>query len=115
MTLRLAALPLMLLAFAAPACGGDDEEARRTPKPPELTVPGRTLTDDTAPDTSTGTAPEPPQSPGTDTGGGTCGGATSPPDPSRPDSPQNDVPPQPGTPEDRFERFCNENPGACGD
>jgi hypothetical protein len=32
----------------------------------------------------------------------------------RPDSPGNDLPPAPGSPEEQFERFCEQNPGACG-
>jgi hypothetical protein len=35
-------------------------------------------------------------------------------DPSKPDSPQNDVPAQQGTPQGNFEQYCNQNPGACG-
>jgi hypothetical protein len=34
--------------------------------------------------------------------------------PSRgPDSAGNDIPPPPGSPAARFERFCRQNPGAC--
>ena len=35
-------------------------------------------------------------------------------DPNKPDSPTNDLPPEPDTPEARFEEFCKKNPGACG-
>ena len=30
------------------------------------------------------------------------------------DTPENDTPPPPGSPAERFEEFCEENPGACG-
>lgn len=33
---------------------------------------------------------------------------------SPPDSPANDVPPPTGSPQKQFERFCEQNPGACG-
>jgi len=36
------------------------------------------------------------------------------PDPSQPDSETNDLPPEPGSPQDTFEKFCRENPEACG-
>jgi hypothetical protein len=29
------------------------------------------------------------------------------------DSPSNDTPPEPGSPAERFEQFCAQNPGAC--
>ena len=30
------------------------------------------------------------------------------------DSPQDDAPPPGDSPAERFEEYCNENPGACG-
>ena len=30
------------------------------------------------------------------------------------DTPENDTPPPADSPAERFEEFCNENPGACG-
>jgi hypothetical protein len=97
-------------------CGGDDEpEARPPATQPDLTVP---QTDD-EPELDPGTetlappAPEPapapePVPPSTD--GGTPAPAPEPP----PDTPENDTPPPPDSPAERFEDFCNENPGACG-
>ena len=32
----------------------------------------------------------------------------------RPDTPDSDSPPPADTPAERFEEWCNENPGACG-
>lgn len=35
-------------------------------------------------------------------------------DPAKPDSETNDLSPEPGTPQDAFEKFCREHPDACG-
>jgi len=104
----IATLLVVLLALFTAGCGGDDEP-ETTPKRPELTVPE---TDTQTTETPTETSPPATQPP---PGGGEGGGTTAPP-PARtqPDSPGNDTPPEPGTPESRFERFCRENPGACG-
>ena len=100
-----AALALALVALAG--CGGDDEEPALTT--PTLTVPGEpteTTPTQTAPETSTE-----PEAPPADTSGGTT--VPSPGEPPA-DSPGSDQPPTPGSPEERFEDFCNANPGACG-
>jgi hypothetical protein len=81
---------------------------------PELTpLPGsadpgtrtreRTDTDETTTEDSGGT-PAPAEPPATGGSGGTTGPQ---------DSPQNDTPPPSGSPAERFEQFCQENPGAC--
>jgi hypothetical protein len=46
----------------------------------------------------------------------TDGGTPSPQPPTEttPDTPENDTPPPEDSPAERFEDFCNENPGACG-
>jgi hypothetical protein len=65
----------------------------------------RTTTQETTTDESGGTpAPDAPPA----TGGGDSGGT-----PAPDDSPQNDTPPPSGSPAERFEQFCQENPGAC--
>ena len=91
----------------APGCSGDDEKANETDTAPAITVP----TDDTTTPPPTETTPPQTQttpSPRTtpDSGGS--------PAPATPDSPENDTKPEPGSPAERFEEFCNENPGACG-
>jgi hypothetical protein len=95
--------------------GGGDTSSRRSV--PELApLPGssdlgsetrseRTDTDRTTTDDSGGSTA--PTTPPADTGGDS--GGTAPPA----DSEQNDTPPPSGSPAERFEQFCQENPGAC--
>jgi len=87
-------LALGALAFGATACGDDDESD--TTSVPEITIPEGEA------ETTTGEPTSDPDSGGTSF------------DPDKPDSPSNDVPPEPDTPEARFEEFCEKNPGACG-
>jgi outer membrane biosynthesis protein TonB len=56
--------------------------------------------------------PEPEPAPG-DGGGGSSGGV-GPGDPAQPDSPDNDVAPEAGSPAEQFEQFCSEHPESCG-
>jgi len=100
------ALACGVLALAT-GCGGDDEPASDTETTPRITVPDEETT--TAPPTETTpprtqTTPPPQTTPDS-------GGTTTPPPP---DSPENDQKPTPGTPEQRFEDFCDDNPGSCG-
>ena len=81
------------------ACGGDDDDDT-TSTIPDITIPEGEAEQ---------TTPAPTTTPAPETG---SGGTTL--DPSKPDSPTNDLPPEPNTPESRFEEFCKENPGACG-
>jgi len=66
----------------------------------ERTDTGKTTTGDS------GGTPAPTTPPA---GGGGSGGTPAPPQ----DSPQNDTPPPSGSPAEKFEQFCQENPGAC--
>ena len=34
--------------------------------------------------------------------------------PNQPDTRENDLPPEPGSPQEAFEKFCNQHPDACG-
>jgi len=102
-------LAISALAVGAAACGGDDDGGSEEAEVPEISVPAgkpQSVPDETTttPETTTTTTP--------DTGGGGGGGGNY--DPGKPDSPTNDIPPKPGTPEAKFEQFCEENPGACG-
>jgi hypothetical protein len=94
--------------------GSNDGSSDGRVTTPELTVPG-----DSAP-TETQTTPRDEQGATGDTGtGGAAPEQQAPDNPSggaqapRQDSPQNDTPPPKGSPAERFEQFCQENPGAC--
>jgi hypothetical protein len=91
------------------ACGGDEPGATDTTTAPELTVP-QTTTPDTETTTTPAPAPtetQPPADPGS-------GGTTAPPTTQQQDSPEHDSPAPKGSPAEKFEKFCDENPGACG-
>ncbi|MEX2252873.1 MAG: hypothetical protein WD649_01865 [Thermoleophilaceae bacterium] len=103
-------LPVLVAGVLAAGCGGDDEPASETvpttaPTDTESTT-GKTATDRTATDPDQGGG----QSGSEDSG---SSGGTRVPDRSRPDSPENDVPPPPGSPAERFEQECQVNPQAC--
>ena len=91
--------------MAATGCGGDDESpADPPPKAPELTIPE---TDEQPTPPSTDTTPTTETAPPPTT--------TTPEQPTTPtDTPENDTPPPADSPAERFEDFCNDNPGACG-
>jgi hypothetical protein len=108
---------LVIGVVVASSGDGDGNGRQSTGSVPELTpLPGssdlgsgtrseRTDTDRTTTEDSGGTAaPTAPPA-----GGGESGGTQAPPQ----DSPQNDTPPPSGSPAERFEQFCQENPGAC--
>jgi hypothetical protein len=98
----------LLLVAALAGCGGDDEPSARTTRElPNLAIPTTTAPAVTEPaeppsttvDPATETLPEE-------------GPATTPQTPA--DTPENDAPPPEDSPAERFEEYCNENPGACG-
>ena len=101
----------MALAVAMAGCGGDDEPSTSTARElPDLSLPttttsttpsavDRTATVTTPVDPATETLPEE-------------GPSTTPREPA--DTPENDAPPPEDSPAERFEQYCNENPGACG-
>lgn len=92
---------------ALAGCGGDDEPTATTRELPDLAIPSteaaplreQTNTQSTTVDPATETLPQegPPPS-----------------DTAPTDTPQSDTAPPSGTPAERFEEYCNENPGACG-
>ena len=111
LTARLGALlALVCLAVAVAGCGGDDESsADPPPTAPELTIP----------ETDRAGAPaehdRDDASRGDDTSGDGRRRTRLPRRPRTPeDTPQNDTPPPADSPAERFEEFCNDNPGACG-
>lgn len=112
-------LAALTAALTLAACGGDEEPAAESiPAPPKLTVPGEneapelpdtgTTGEDGATGTSTTTSTTPSAAPAPS--GGTQAPATGGP-PA--DTPENDQAPPQGSPAEKFEEFCSENPGAC--
>jgi hypothetical protein len=102
---RRLALALLLPALALGAAGCGDDDAEETT--PSVTVPAAT---ETAPATTaapttteSSTTTKPPKTGGTPSY-----------DPGKADTPENDVPPPPGSPQEAFERMCEQNPSACG-
>jgi hypothetical protein len=100
----------LTLALAAVAAGlgavgcGDDESGEETT--PSISIPAVTV-----PTGPTTTAPSSGVAPETTTGSGSGGDNY---DPAQPDTPENDVPPPPGSPQEAFEQMCEQNPAACG-
>jgi hypothetical protein len=103
-------------------CGSDDSSTQQVTTP-ELTVPSesRGTTGTTGSGTTDGGTTGDTGS-GTGTGTGTGGSPPAQQAPSAPsggaqaapqDTPQNDTPPAAGSPASRYERFCDQNPGAC--
>jgi hypothetical protein len=89
--------------IAVSGCGSDDSGEFSAPEVsiPTITSPLGTTT--TAPAFTT-TAPAPTST--TKKGDGF--------NPSQPDSETNDVPPPAGSPQEAFEKQCEQNPEACG-
>ena len=95
---RIAGLLAIVAAIAVSGCGSDSsgDESQPPVSIPTVTAPGLSTT-----------APTTDAEPGTTTGRGKF-------NPSEPDSETNDVPPAPGSPEEAFEKQCEQNPQACG-
>jgi hypothetical protein len=103
-TLGLASIAIGLLTSG---CGGDSSQ--ETPQPTAVSIPTITSPIPTAgttgPATTQSTTTE-----STTTVDKNRNGA----DPNQPDSPSNDVPPPAGSPQEAFEKHCQQNPEACG-
>ena len=104
------ALACVAMSFA-PGCGGDDDEAPGGSPTPIPTLPESSPEPDVTTDQDALTEEQPAPAPAPEEDQGS-GGAEAP--PPVPDSPENDIPPPEGSPAERFEQFCAEKPGACG-
>jgi hypothetical protein len=98
------------------ASSGGDGAANDPVTTEELTPPsgsaGSNTTRNRDRSGSTGeTGPSGNEQPAPDSGQPQSGGNAAPQAPE--DSQQNDVPPPQGSPAERFEKFCSQNPGAC--
>jgi len=113
-----AVLTGLIVGVALVSCGGGDSSTTDT-SAPALTIPGGSdklgagTTGETGPTGSTGSSGQqqqsPPQSGGTQDQQQSGGSGA----PAQPDTQQHDVPPPPGSPASKFEKFCEQNPGAC--
>ena len=107
--IRLLALTAIALALAIAGCGGDDSG--------ETTAPSVSIPPVTSPIPATTTAPATTTTPTGTTGNRNGNGGTGPPsraNPNQPGSETNDVPPPAGSPQEAFEKQCEQNPQACG-
>jgi hypothetical protein len=106
---RALAVTTLALGLAIAGCGGDD--SGETTAPPTISIPAITSP---IPATTTTT----PATTSTSTGTrGNGNGGTGPPNrtnPNLPDSATNDVAPPAGSPQEAFEKQCEQNPKACG-
>jgi hypothetical protein len=101
-------LAFIAAVLAIAGCGSDDsgETTAPTVSIPAVTSP--------IPATTT-TAPATTSTPPGTTGKGNGGtGPPGRPNPNQPDSETNDVPPPAGSPQEAFEKQCEQNPQACG-
>ncbi len=110
---RALALASIAAVLAVAGCGSDDsgETSAPTVSIPPVTSPiPSTITAPATTSTPTGTT-----GPGNGNGNGNGGvGPSSNANPNKPDSETNDIPPPAGSPQDAFEKQCQQNPQACG-
>jgi hypothetical protein len=111
------ALVCGLMLAGLVSCGGDDEKATET-VPTVTTETETTATTDTTPTATTPAPTTPTTTPAPPPADNNSGGTPAPGDNPRTapqDGPDNDIPPEPGSPAERFERQCEQNPQTCGD
>ena len=101
---RAFAVTALVLGLAIAGCGGDDSG--------ETTAPTVSIPAVTSPIPATTTAPAATTT--TPTSTTTTRGNGNNVNPKQPDSETNDVPPPPGSPQEAFEKQCEQNPQACG-
>jgi len=103
---RALAATSLLIGLAIAGCGGDDSD--------ETTAPTVSIPAITSPIAPTTTTPPASTTTTTPTDATTTGKGAKPVNPKAPDSETNDVPPPPGSPQEAFEKQCEQNPAACG-
>jgi hypothetical protein len=107
---RALAVTALVTGLAIAGCGGDDSG--------ETTAPAVSIPQITSPiPATTTTAPATTSTPTGTTGKGNGNGGTGPPsraNPNQPDSETNDIPPPAGSPQEAFEKDCEQSPQACG-
>ena len=108
--IRALALASFAIGLLASGCGGDGSR--------EATQPAVSIPAITSPiPAPTGSAPAATTTTATSPKTGNGNGGSGPPNranPNKPDSATNDVPPPPGSPQQAFEKQCEQNPQACG-
>ena len=104
--IRALALASISLGLLVTGCDGDD--SGETTTVPSVSIPSITspIPSTTTPAPATTTTP----TGSTTTKGNGTGGVS----PNQPDSETNDVPPPAGSPQEAFEKQCEQNPDACG-
>ena len=119
-----AAALTMLVPLLAGCGGGGSKAAQPLPKAPTLTVPGDKsnpsvpklgTTGATGPGTSTAATTNTLPATTTQANPSTPQGGAAPPSTggASPDTQQNNTSPPAGSPAQKFEQFCKDNPGAC--
>jgi hypothetical protein len=99
-----------LVALWAGGCGDDNSGSAQTvPTTPPLTVPGEKEPPKIEKNPSTSETTTGEQAPSGGTGGQSAPQQTQ----QQQDTQKNDTPPPKGSPAEKFEQFCTENPGAC--
>jgi hypothetical protein len=117
-----AVLTGLIVGVVLASSGGGDSKQKDVGAP-ELTIPGGSSTTGGSSRERKGATGTSGESGPTSSGPQSTGGAQAPPAnqnsggaqaPSAPkDTQRNDVPPPQGSPAQRFEKFCQDNPGAC--
>jgi hypothetical protein len=100
------AVTALVVGLAIAGCGSDD--SGETTAPTTVSIPPIT-----SPIPSSTTVPATTTTP-TESTTTTRGNGKGKVNPKEPDSETNDVPPPPGSPQEAFEKQCEQNPQACG-
>ena len=104
---RTFAVTALVVGLAIAGCGSDD--SGETTAPTTVSIPPIT-----SPIPSTTTVPATTTTPTESTTTTTTRGNGNNFNSKQPDSETNDVPPPPGSPQEAFEKQCEQNPQACG-